>query len=242
MNLYEEYRRSLTNTSETLELGRSIKSIGEKYLSGDSYVTGQISRIISSTEDVELLQARAKGSSYTITLKELDDERDDIKTGLDSDIEGKIKLKRYDMIKGDAADAVNEMFITTPINIRAGYAVESNQINTRIRLVNTPGGRALFETMGTLPVWDRFIEVQGEFEKVSSEKDALESVKLRGTVREQVAAIQDRINYILYYLTSQAQDLPHDYEAPAKEIFEAVQRIMTIAQARQTKKMNDLLS
>ncbi len=90
--------------------------------------------------------------------------------------------------------------------------------------------------MGTLPVWDRFIEVQGEFEKVSSEKDAIESVKLRGTVREQVARIQEIINYILYYVNSQAQDNPATYEAPAKEIFEAVQRIMTIAQTRQTKK------
>ena len=69
-------------------------------------------------------------------------------------------------------------------------------------------------------------------------KDALEAVKLRGTVKEQTEKMKQRIEYTLSYLEVQTLDLPQKYATAAKEIKEAVNRIMATAEARATRRLN----
>ncbi len=239
MSKFKHYKHSYTNTSESLEIARIMEDLVEKSLASDGFLSRQKNEIAEYRSNIELLQGRSSENSYTEIVFGIDSERDDINTGIEIEVRGKMKLKKYDHVKGEAAEKVNTVLEATPVSISAGYTEESNQLNTRIRQLNTPENRAHFETLTYLHIFDKLVEVQKQFEKVSSEKDALESIKLRGTVREQVEKMHVRINYALSYLDAQFLDLPAEYEQPVNELSASIQRIMTIANSRRSKKLSE---
>jgi hypothetical protein len=236
--MFDSYKRSKTNGDETKELGRSIGVATEKHLPDDGLLNRQKIKIEKIDTEIEMLQGRSKINSYTDDLKELDSERDSLNNGIESEIKNKIHLISFDSAKGEAALAIKERFDVTPVEINAAYATESNQISTRIRICNTSDMRTHFDTIGILHIWDRYIEVQSGFEKISDEKDAHESVKLRGSVKDQITKMKEIIDFTLSYLEVQALDLPARYDTPAKEVLEAVNRVMVTAESRYTRKVN----
>ncbi len=236
--MFSVYKPSKTNTDDMKEIARSVMSTVEKYLPEDGFLTRQKLKLSEVDADIEMLQSRSKGNSFTDNLKSIDDERDNITLAIDSEVDNKIRLKSFDPEKGASAEVLQAAFDITPIKVSAGYATQSNQTTTRIRHCNTPEFRTHFETMDILPIWDRLIAVQSEFEKVSDEKDALESVKLRGTVKEQTNRMKDVMKFILPYLEAQSLDVAGAYDSAAKEVLESITRVMTSAEARFTRKQN----
>lgn len=236
--MFPAYKPYKMNTADTKEIARAVMSSLTKHVPDDEYLNRQKGKLEEADADIELLQSRDRANSLTDDLKSIDDERDDITIAMESEVESKIRLKKFNPAKGEAAEALQAAFDLTPIKISAGYATQTNQTVTRIRHCNTPELRTHFETLEMLTIWDRFIEVQAEFEKASDEKDALESVKLRGTVKAQTDRIKDVMKFILPYLEAQSLDVAGAYDAAAKEVLEAITRVMTVAEARHTRKLN----
>ncbi|MCP4265586.1 MAG: hypothetical protein GY777_08440 [Candidatus Brocadiaceae bacterium] len=237
--MFKSYRKSLINTGETLELsGAVIKSIF-KYLPNDPYLNRNSEEIQSGVNDIITLQAREFGNSLTGSLKNLDTERGDLNAGLEGSLKSEIRLRKYSPKKGDAAEALQATCEAHPVNNDASYAEESNQNNIRIHALSTPENLAHFDTLNMTPLFDTLKMIQAQFEQVSSDKDAQEAVKLRGTVNIQVKRLEQRLDWMFPYLESQALANPAEYGSAAEEIRESISRIMASAEARRTRKNSD---
>ncbi len=232
------YRSSKINHDDAIALGRAI-SLSIKKSSIDVYLGRQSEKIDSHIADIETLQGRVQGNPFTEIQSGLDDSRDGVIQAMNYEVESKLKMAQFAPEKAVSATALQAAFDRTPISIDAGYSQESNQIKSRIRLISEPKYQEHLTVIGLKEYFDYLISLQDQFDTASVEKDALESVKLRGTVKEQVKRIKSRISFSLNYLESQMMDIPETYEPIANEIAEVVSRIMAGSQARQTRKTNE---
>lgn len=238
--LNKEFQVSKVNNDDSITLAKSLSGIVKKHLPEDLFLQRQATSLSLASADIEILRARSFENEYTETIEDLDDERDDLTIVMESEAKSKSRLTRSFPVIASSAEALLKAYSQTPVSIAAGYNEETNQIHARIRLLNTPEYSAHLANTTLNDVFDRYIEVQEEFDKISAQKVALESIKLRGTVREQVRKINLRINYTLSYLEAQYMDLPGDYSAVVTEVSEAVKEVMAEAQARITRKLNEI--
>ncbi len=234
--MFTEYKRSKINSDETQELARSIVATFTKLLIEEEFCTRQLQKLEKGLEYIALLQGRNKKNELTSNLKTLDDERDELTEGIEAMVKSSLHLKQFAPEKGEAAEKLTTLFQITPIDIRASYVTQTNQTIARIQQLQNEDHKALLTALDLLPLFERLVSIQAEFEKVQQEKDALESLKVRGNVRKEVETIKRIIDFILSYLEIQAEDIPEKYEATAKEVAEAVQRVMTTATSRETRK------
>jgi len=233
-----EFHHSHFNISETIDLIKGINAIITASLADDVYLVGQSAKAEEIISDIELLQGRSRINSLTDMRSSLDEDRDTVVQAFEYDVTSKMALKRFDMVKGTAAESIKTVFDATPISIRDSYSEESNQINTRIKKLGTIENQAHLTTMESTHLFEHLKSIQSEFEKVSGEKDSIESAKLRGTIREQKKYLIQRIQFILSYLESQAIDVPMSYETAMSEVTEVLNRISSQAKARATRKEN----
>lgn len=236
--MYSNYLRSKPNRDETQELGRGIKSVTATYFSEEPFMVKQAEKIDAVTEQIIALHSRPSVNELTKVVDQYEDERDALTSAIETEVASKLNLRAFFPAKAEAAEILLKKFSETPVETYAANAVETNQINARITLCNTEECRSHFTTIGLLPVWDHFISTQKNYEEKSAEKDAAESLKLRGTLRTQTKEMKKIIDGVLSYLTVQSEDYPEIYEVPAKELAEVVNRVMTTALARETRRNN----
>lgn len=239
--MFNGYKRSKTNTSDNLDLSCAIITAARKTLPDDLYLKRNCDELEEICSQIVFLQARCRENSLTESLASLDHERDDINIGMEDKIDGEIRTKRYFPAKGEAAEALKIAFEAYPVNIKSGYAEESNQISVRIFALDNEESRAHFITLDMLPLFEHLKTVQEKFIKLSNGKDALESLELRGSVKDQVKRLQERISWVLPYLESQAEAGVSEYRTVAGEVSEAVTRVMSTASARRTRKLNEVI-
>ncbi len=234
--MYSSYSPYKNTYGETIEVGRAVIEAIEKYLPTDLFLTrvsGEIDEISSS---VSILLGRDKKNDMTETLAKLDTDRDNIANVMESRIEDHIRVKEFNPDEAESAERLIKIFNNTAIDPRVSYTEQSAQVNSRIDALNNNKSRADMEVTGILNLFNGLVSKQDSFEKLSSKKYYIESVKLRGSVKDEVKKITKRINYVLPYLESQYGALPTEYETPAKEILHAINRVMTTANARQTRR------
>lgn len=234
--MYSNYLRSKPNRDETQELGRGIRTVTAGYFSEDPFMLKQAEKIEAVDQKIIALQNRPSVNELTKVADQYEEERDALTNTLETEIASKINMRSFFPAKADAAEVILQKFSETPVVISAANAVETNQINARIEQCNTEECRNHFTTLDILPVWDHYIATQKTYEEKCAEKDALESLKLRGTLREQTERMKKIIDGALSYLAVQAEDNPGSYEVPAKELAQVVDRIMATALARETRR------
>ncbi len=237
--LFKQYHPSKMNTDFSLALAQAICKALSKSFPDDAYFSRQVVHLTTIINAIEVLQGRSMGNDLTQTLADLDLQRDNLTVGMHYEVESKIKMKAFSPEKGVAAEAIQLVFDTTVVDVRDSLDSETNQINARIRKLDTPVVRAHFETIGLTEILDHYIRIQDTFQEVSSEKDALESIKLRGTVREQCVALHAHMNYVLTYLTAQTLDFPETYAKVSSEIDESINRISALLKSSETRKMTE---
>ncbi len=184
------------------------------------------------------MQARPRANALTVTVNELDDDRDEATVIIEKVVESKLLLGQYDAAVAEAAKAVQAAFDLTPIKVNASYAAQTNQTDTRISMCNSAELRAHMATLEVLPIWDTLIAKHEAFKEANDEKDALESIKIRGTVREQTETMKEVFRFVLPYMEAQAMDVAGSYDVAAKEVQESLARVMSVAEARATRKKN----
>lgn len=232
------YKPSRANTDDLKEVSRSVVSAIGGHLSDDLFLTRQKQKLSEAHEMIEQLQSRKLANELTSDIHSLDDERDDLTETLESEVESKVKLSKYKPEIAEAASALKQAFDQTPVDIKGGLTTQTNQTDTRIRHCNSEELRTHFETLELLTLWDKLRTTQENYKKKSDERDALESVKLRGTVKEQTNHIKDVMKFILPYLEAQSLDVAGAYDTAAKEVLEAISRVMSVVEARYTRKQN----
>ncbi len=227
------------NTDDVRDIARSVMTVIQKHLIDDSYLARQIAKMSTANQDLELLRARVMVNSLTDDLREIDLERDNIIEAIETKVDSVALLKKYDQERGESAEAILRAFKAKPISIHAGYNIESNQIRDRIQHCASEELQDHFEVVNIENLWEILITLQDRFEVITAEKSRQESVKLRGTVKEQTERIKDLLKYILPYMESQAIDLQGAYDIAAKEMLEQLTRVMSIAGARSTRRKSD---
>ncbi len=233
--LFSMYKRSKLTNDDVLELCREMIALQAKHFSTQPFISLQTVKIKEEVRQIEVLNSREMGNKLTDQLRVLDVRRSDINNALASEVESKVRLASFQPEKGQAAKALQSILDATPVQAASAYAHETNQLNVRIRALDTPENRAHLETLEVTPVFDALKAVQDEFEETSTEKNAIESMKIRGTVKSHIDRIKEVIDYILPYLCANVEDDPAQFEAPAKELQEHLITLMGAVQSRETR-------
>lgn len=234
--MFSNYRKSKVNTPEAIDLGNAISTSVTKHLSSDTFLNRNIQQIGVSIASIMQLQSRTKSNELTDTLASQDTARDDLNAALEMEVEAKERQLALFPQNREAVTTIKKALEATPVDIRAGYAEESNQLNTRLLLLKKEENQTHLTNLGLLPLYTALESEQKQFNTIKSEKDALESKKLRGTIRTHGKELLERIDFSLSYLYAQSMDQVDGYTEPAAEIGEAITRIMTQANARETRR------
>ncbi len=238
--MFDHYCPSLLNASETIDCGRSMSRTIETHCYDNSYLASSRVKILDAIGTIEAFQGRGKSNPLKVKQNELKENRKLLISAIDSGVESKLKQALLDPDSAKSAESIASICNDTPIKYNVSQLVTINQVNTRIRRLDTVANRAHLKKIDVLVAFDKLIEIETALEAISNEIDALESTKLRGTVDEHVNILKSKIAYVLPYFDSNCQDDPKVYAAPAKEIAETISRVMTVARMRLGKKSDDV--
>ncbi len=227
------------NDSESIELSRFVKSTVNLHLSNEVYLKRISADIEEIIEEIEILQAREATNQLTGTVKQLEDDRDELVLVFETAVEAHRRAKKFKPDEGEAADRITAILESTKINIRAANAEETNQINTRLRALDTDLCRSDMDLLGVLDYHNELLAVEKSFEALSDKRSAIDTKRLRGTVRTGVQKLKKNLSYVFPYLESQYEQPENEYKVTADKVLEVVHTIMATAKARRTRKAGD---
>ncbi len=236
--MYSSYKAYKTDLGETVDLGKSVCYVSDTYLPDDIFLAGLRSDIQKLEMDISRLMGRRKTGKYTKEIGELHSTRYNLAYVMDTAIKSLLIAKKFNSEKSEAAERLSTILKSTPIKSRAPYAERSFHINTRLQALNNDECRKDIITTGIESYVDGFRETQKQFELVTSSIYTQRSKKIRGTLIDEQRKMIKVIKFALSYLEAQNIAQPKIYGKSAKQILVVITRIMSTANARQTRKQN----
>ncbi len=224
-------RQSYLSSKEIIGYALNLKPILETIIGSDPYLARQMAIIADLHNRGAVLSGRTFTNTFTQHVKQSDENRDTIYTGLLTTLHNNIALSTLFPEKATYSQMILTTIEANPVDISAGYAVESVQLEQLLDLLNALDSEVLTKA-GVLEIVEALTIEEQKFSMLFQKKIDEEAKKELGSVRQVAKLVFERLINILTYMGSNAVDLPDEYLAIAEKVNELTQSVMIPAKAR----------
>jgi hypothetical protein len=241
-NRYDNFSHTYCTNNELAQLAIQVYAEIETNLLDDEFLTTERLIIKTECDTVDTLLGRSKSDEYTQKLDLSDQRRDKIIRVIKRNLLSDIDMAEFDPEMAEAAKTVQKLMGDNTVDIRAGYTAETAQINT---LLSNSKASEYADAIQENPTTDRlFLALRNEqlaFEELLRKQAEASSQVPTGEVKKHIVEIVYRLEGILSYLERKAESHGGAYETTAATLEKIVEKIMTPAKARATRKENEAI-
>jgi len=215
---------------------RMIKVV-ETEITDDGYITELLTPLKENNDELADYIGKDSSSEYTNLLSNQDEVRDNLYTGFrDYCISF---CNNYDASKEEAGIYLNHIFHERGFSMQTyGYASQTSSMIVLFNDLDKPKASAAIATVDGTEWYNKLKEEQDKFEQLYKEKVDNESVKQTPQIKAVKKRLSNLLNALLTYVDQKSEFNSEKFNPVADKLDEIITDIVSIARARQTRKVN----